>query len=145
MEYEWDHSDKEPYHWMVNDLYRGIQAEQNYLVALGIFSYSEILGREISDSINKKGGGSDCFREFTEKYIGYEFTDWENIFDDIRNGLAHRYFIKNRLGTICNDNGDLPCGIVENADKIDIHINTYFRHFVKGLKKYLDQNKPKSS
>lgn len=141
MEYPWKYNKSgfEPYCWMVNDLYRGIQAEQNYLVALGLFSYSEYLWRIILGNIGTRNNGWKCFKKFTENYIGYSFYDWEKIFDNIRNWLAHRYFIKT-LGWVYNDNWELGCWIkrLENGE-LQIYIHSYFKHFVKGLEKYLDE------
>jgi len=136
-DYKWRYSDKWPYNGMVNDLYRGIQAGENYLVALGLFCYSEALGWEYT---NKKSKDFNAYKIFTEKFVGYKFDNLEEIYKDSRNGLAHRYFIKNRFGTINNDNGNMSCGIVVNSESdITINIRTYFKHFVIGLESMLDE------
>jgi hypothetical protein len=54
MQLRWKYSDRWPYSGMVNDIWRGIQAEQNYLVALGLFAYSEALGRIVLGTIGQK-------------------------------------------------------------------------------------------
>ena len=147
MEYCWKYNKPgfEPYSWMVNDLYRGIQAGENYLVALGLFTYSEAVGRLILNTIdnNKIGAGLKAYKKFTKEYINYSFTEkeWKRLFDDVRNGLTHRYFIKNRFGTVFNEDedGTRSCGIEFDKDKINIYIHSYFKHFVAGLEKYLDE------
>ena len=140
MDFPWKYSSEKywPFNGMVNDLYRGVQAEENYLVALGLLAYSEAIGGLLID-LRVMGDGCKCFRAFTEKYVGYKFNHWGQLHDDIRNGLAHQYFIKNRLGVVLNDPGDRPSGISENAAGIEIYINTYFQHFVRGLEKFLDE------
>lgn len=141
MEYDWKYKDLIPYSWMVNDLYKGVQAEQNYLVALGLFAYSEMVGRKILGTIGNQGGGLVAFREFTEKQVGYSFTDqeWKDIFDKYRNGLAHEFFIKDNGGGVYNEDGTAACGI-DISNKFIVKINSYFKHFVTGLEKALDQN-----
>lgn len=144
LELQWKYKNcPPPYNWMVNDLYRGIQAQENYLVALGLFVYSEALGRVILGTVGHSGGGCEAFREFTEKYVGYSFEggEWKNIFNDCRNGLAHQYFVKNKIGSILNEDGSRTCGIEMGKNNImNIYINSYFNSFVKGLEKYLDEN-----
>jgi hypothetical protein len=142
MHYPWKYSGAIPYSWMVNDLYRGIQAEQNYLVALGIFSYSEALGRMILGTIgnSRPGLGFVAFKEFTEKYVGYRFLDeaqWKKVFDISRNGLAHQYYLKSWEGKIYSDDGTAPCGIKISSSPIELRINSYF---VKGIENVIDSN-----
>jgi len=142
---DWSHPGALPYTWMVNDLYRGVHAQQNYLVALGLFSYSEAIGRRILGTIgeNKKGYGLKAFKEFTGKYIGYSFNDdaeWEMVFDRYRNGLVHEYYVKNQGAIVYNDDGTAPCGISISNQTLELRIHSYFIHFVKGLNNALDSN-----
>jgi hypothetical protein len=139
LEYSWKYSSSWPYNGMVNDLWRGVQANENYLVALGLFSYSEILGRNILNKLDVHDDGLPYFKEFTIKYVGYKDEDLKKLFDSARNGLSHRYFMKHQEGTVYNDQGNLPCGYEISATSIKIYIHTYFKHFVLGLEKYLDE------
>ena len=138
MEYSWKYSSQCPYNWMVNDLWRGVQAEQNYLVALGHFAYSEAIGRRILGTTGKFGGGADAFREFTKKYVGYDFPDWKLVFNNFRNGLAHEFYIKQYGSAVYNDDGSAPCGIDVSGSSFSVRIHSYFRHFVKGVERALD-------
>lgn len=136
---DWNYPVTLPYKWMVNDLFRGVYAQQNYLVALGLFSYSEAIGRMILGTIgiNKKGFGLNAFREFTEKYVGYKFKDdaeWYTLFERYRNGLVHQYYIKSMGAIIYNDDGTAPCGIKVSGQTLELRIHSYFNHFVIGLK-----------
>lgn len=143
MEFQWKYGEDKywPFNGMVNDLWRGVQAEQNYLVALGLFAYSEALGRMILKTIGQNGGGTEAFREFTEKYVGYTFTDdaeWKNVFDKYRNGLAHEFFIKKPGSVVYNEDGTAPCGITISGTAFEIRIHSYFLHFARGLERALD-------
>lgn len=141
LEYQWKYGNKWPYNGMVNDLYRGIQAGENYLVALGLFSYSEVIGWEKRGARDSDVNGWECYKEFTENYVGYNnISGLEEVFRDSRNGLAHRYFIKNKPGGIINDypEGGIRQGIIKDT-VINIYIYSYFKDFVKGLEKYIDE------
>lgn len=139
----WKYPDKLPYYWMISDLYRGVQAQQNYLVALGLFSYSEAIGRMILGTIGDKriGYGLNAFREFTERYVGYTFeTDktWGWVFDKYRNGLVHQFYIKDMGAIIYNEDGSAPCGITITGQTLELRIHSYFNHFVKGLQNAIE-------
>ncbi len=148
LEYPWKYNDGRnwPYNGMVNDLWRGIQADQNYLVALGLFAYSEMLGRELRGTVGNRniGKGFEAYKEFTENFVGYAFEEslLKDIFDRYRNGLAHEYFIKSQNGMsaiIYNDDGNRSCGIVLSKGTAELYIHTYFKHFVAGLEKMLNK------
>lgn len=139
-EYNWKHGGVWPFNGMVNDLYRGVQANENYLVALGLFAYSEALGRMILGTVgdNSKGSGLRAFQEFTEKYVGYKFADWVSLFDLFRNGLAHQFFIKKAGSGVYEDDGTAACGIIVTGAGLEVHMNSYFAHFARGLERAID-------
>ncbi|HRY52437.1 MAG TPA: hypothetical protein P5089_01125 [Candidatus Portnoybacteria bacterium] len=138
LEYSWKYSEVWPYNGMVNDLYRGVQAEQNYLVALGLFAYSEALGRMILGTIGRRGGGAKAFRAFTEKYVGYKFVNWDEVFDLYRNGFVHEFYIKKIGSGVYNDDGLAKCGLVISGSVLHVLINSYFKHFAVGLERAID-------
>lgn len=107
---------EKPYGCMIEELIHSLyeksgQVHGNYLTALGLFCYSEVVGREIMrfkypkkfEDPNRKECGVDSkkyFKLFLGEYMGYgkllgEYGD--NIYDWYRNGLCHRYKIKGRL------------------------------------------------
>lgn len=145
MEYIWKYNEIWPYNGIVNDLWRGIQAEQNYLVALGLFAYSEFLGREILNTIgnNARGEGLRAYREFTKNYVGYSFTKekWKEIFNKYRNGFAHEFFNKESESAVINDDGLASCGIDISGKPYKLMIHSYFLHFAKGLEKAIENQK----
>jgi hypothetical protein len=92
----------EVYQFMVDDLIRSIkEAKANYLVALGLFCYTEVVGRHILRFREKKinqlfRNNGRCFKTFAKDYLGYgEILDKNpNAFDVYRNGLSHEFYIK---------------------------------------------------
>jgi hypothetical protein len=95
----------EVYQFMVDDLTRSIkEAKANYLVALGLFCYTEIVGRhilrfrekKIDLPLSGKGDNDRCFNVFAKDYLGYsEILDKNpKAFDVYRNGLSHEFYIK---------------------------------------------------
>lgn len=140
--YNWKYKNIWPYCGMVDDLYRGVQANENFLVALGLIVYSEAIGREIFQT-KKPKDGSLSFQKFTEEYIGYKLLDWKRIYTRIRNGLAHFYGMNVKISEVNMDVGNLNCGIEDKGDRITLHVKSYFNHFVRGLEKYLDTKRIK--
>jgi hypothetical protein len=142
MEYSWKYSGRWPYNGMVNDLWRGVQSGQNYLVALGLFAWSEALGRNILGTVGDRtqGTGLVAYKEFTEKYVEYSFTgpEWEEIFTKFRHGLSHEFYIKKFGSSVFNDDGKALCGINISRTPYELRIHSYFLHFVRGLERALD-------
>lgn len=87
--------------WMVNDLTKSITgANANYLVALGLFCYTEALGLQLlqfkARDVNRKFKSRECFHAFAGEYLNYQdvLEKHPNIYGMFRNGLCHEYFIK---------------------------------------------------
>jgi hypothetical protein len=87
--------------WVVNDLTRAtIQAQTNFLVAMGIFNYIEILGGFCTPK------GSSCTRRFNFIFENLLPTQYKTIFDELnkitnkgaydclRCGMTHEYLLK---------------------------------------------------
>ena len=95
---------EEPYGFMIEELVHSLyekngQIQGNYLTAVGLFCYSEVIGRKIirykfpdREYIKNK----ECFNLFFKEYMGYEklLGEYEDIYDWYRNGLCHNYEIK---------------------------------------------------
>ncbi len=149
-----------PYSWMLHDLSQSIKnAEANYLVGLGLFCYSEIIGREILKKRlpnQKKFKNPECFNVFLKEYMGYvELINnfGPKIYDWFRHGLCHEYLIKINIPggksgiylfrdekeDISNYSFDITKGIVVSPDekfKI-LLIEPYLENFKDGIKKFL--------
>src|SRR2546426_9660321 len=119
-----------PYNGMVSDITSAIETGCNYLAALGLCCYTEVCGRELSfgGDISKKGW--ECFNEFV-RYMGAgELLEKEITFegcrihfkDAVRNGLAHRYFMKVVQGMVAMISPDPEAQrlgfLIQEPDKI---------------------------
>lgn len=108
--------------WMCNDIQNAMfLAKANFLVAQGLFNYTEIIGsfmtgQYIKDKsgvpkVNRKGalletGCRERFEEFF-KYMGKEYKILITkkklaVYDELRCGLTHEYLIKNKRFCVYN-------------------------------------------
>lgn len=90
---------------MVGELTRSIKdANAIFLVALGLFCYTEALGLQLlqfrAKDISKEFSPRECFNTFAREYLNYgDLLDkYPNIYGIFRNGLCHGYFIKINRG-----------------------------------------------
>lgn len=102
--------------WMCDDIYRSIfNARANFLVAMGLFNYIEVVGSFITGpfkldannkiKINRRGKkietkSKDRFEAFFA-YMGNEYIELmrqkPKVYDELRCGLTHEYLIKRRM------------------------------------------------
>jgi hypothetical protein len=94
--------------WICGDIIKVIGTGANYLTALGLLSYTEIIGSFIT---GKGEPASDNFDTFFRR-LGSEYDKLLKkhnkkrankkhvIYDDLRCGLLHEYVIKRKLFTI---------------------------------------------
>ena len=82
---------------MIGDIKKGIDAKANYLAALGLCAYTEHLGGFISGNLGKLHCSRSSFKAFLNE-MGADYSKNEdlmdNIYDCVRCGLVHEYFIK---------------------------------------------------
>lgn len=90
--------------WMINDLKKSIEAETNFLTALGCLIYTEIIGILLPPLPNEKSGSSNerrfyrCFFRFVsnnylenlDKFIRKETN--KGIYQHLRHSMTHRYY-----------------------------------------------------
>lgn len=131
-----------PYNGMVHDIQVVVEWRANYLVALGLAAYSEVVGCEI---MKGKGREFQRFNKFVSEYMGYTWvlSDTKGeVYDWFRNGLAHEYFIKSNRSVVAMSlkKGDPPRpGLYVSPDgavKAFI-VKEYFRDFKAGMGKWL--------
>ena len=97
----------------------------NYLVALGLCVYTEILGGlycgDLTGRDKTKGGLGDHFIKFIDDFFPDEYmavnqrlvTDgFKGLYAVVRSGLTHEYFIKGRSGIYKTSDGPINCGIL---------------------------------
>lgn len=140
-------------------------AYANYLVALGLICYTEVIGREIrkfkklpySQKYNQ-----ECFNTFLGEYMNYQdlILSHPNLYNWYRHGLCHEFKIKNigakesgvfhffignedEKETIKNlFNADVTRGIVISSNgKRLLFIENYLGDFADGMEKFLKESK----
>lgn len=163
------HWPEKPYRWMITGIIRAISEiegeDANYLVGLGLFCYSEIIGREImkfqepEKNWDTWNTNKPCFNKFLKEYMGYgELLDrYPNLYDWFRNGLCHNFTIKVIPGgksgvfhyfddpdivKFQNVGVDTSRGIMianNTSDRILV-IEPYLKDFSKGVEKFLKES-----
>lgn len=84
---------------MYNDIETAMQSGAKHLVALGILVYVEVLGGFVTGLLGVDGKGRKRFESFLFDYMGKKYRDEEiqggfDIYDEVRCGLVHYYFMK---------------------------------------------------
>ncbi|MBI2846858.1 MAG: hypothetical protein HYX82_03155 [Chloroflexi bacterium] len=126
--------------FMVNDLQTVISGKANFLSALGLLDYTEIVGGLVTGKLIS--GPKTCnFKAFL-KYLGKPYLDLDANFDiygRVRSGLVHQYLL-NQQGTIrMGIRHDDICGIIIKDDGwIEIVVEKYFDDFKKAIQNYKD-------
>jgi hypothetical protein len=108
--------------WMVEDTQRAMfDARANFLVAQGLFNYTEVIGSFIvphGNSGQRFGNSGQRFDSFFER-MGPEYgallrrfnnkrrRNRHIVYDDLRCGLTHEYTVKRKLFTIFGADGRL--------------------------------------
>ena len=132
--------------WMFRDIEDGIRSNSNFLVALGLMTYTEILGGvircihcgTICDVVFTRGNSKEnfnaCFKELGECY---EKVAGGDPYGNVRSGLVHQYFIKFKGAKVTNNRDDIDgsfntyennCGVYEDANgRMNLITNIYFR------------------
>jgi hypothetical protein len=131
--------------FMCGDIERAISSGCNFLCALGLVAYTEVMGSLMTGKFGKDGSCERRFNTFLE-HMGKEYLDLDQklklngkkgLYDTVRSGLVHEYFIKGE-STIRMRNGTQKTGVLVNDKGITCFIvETYFQHFKNGSEKYL--------
>ena len=162
------HWPEKPYRWMLSGLVRAIEEVEgediNYLVALGLVCYTEVMGHQIREF--KKlpfgaGYSKASFDIFLGEYMGYkDLLAKYPIYDWFRCGLCHEFAIKNIDGgrktgpfhffvgsedekEIIKNNfdADVSKGIVIGSNGIRfLVIEPYLHDFINGIEIFLKES-----
>lgn len=124
----------------------------NYLVALGLCTYTEILGGlYCGDLIGRdktKGGLGDHFIKFIDDFFPDEYmtvnqrlisNGFKGLYGVVRSGLTHEYFIKGRSGVYKTSEGPIDCGILYPfgpQNHIVFVVDRYLTDFRDGYESY---------
>lgn len=127
--------------FMCNDIDAAIRGRANFLAALGLVSYTEVLGGLVTGNAGKRGCAAENFRAFLP-YLGSDYQALEtkgvDLYDTVRCGLVHQYFIKG--GATIWMNANAPCGIF--AGQIEptyFIVNVYRDHLFSGAARYRNE------
>ena len=142
-----------PYSGIISDITSAIQTCGNYLAALGLACYTETCGRELLFKGDRRKRDWECFNEFI-RYMGAGAAlskrvafEGKALFlkDAVRNGLAHRYFMKAREGTmlmISSAPEALRTGfIIEPPNRLMMVVVPFFNLFAAALDRALQEGR----
>lgn len=124
--------------FMRSDIDATIRGKANFLAALGLVSYTEVLGGLVTSNLAKRGQSGANFRAFLP-YLGKDYETFEtrdiDIYDTVRCGLVHQYFIKGD-STIWMQ-ASAPRGIVASPQgPTYFFVNIYRDHLFAGAARY---------
>ena len=77
--------------FMLGDIKVAIENGLNFLAALGLMEYTEILGGLVTGNLRKKGNAKKNFIAFLS-YMGQYYIDLDaeiNLYEKVRCGLSH--------------------------------------------------------
>jgi len=144
-----------PYNGMVADITSAIETGCNYLVALGLCCYTEVCGRELVFAGDTSKKDWEYFNAFIEYMGAGELLEKEIIFkgerihfkDAVRNGLAHRYFMKvdssmvAMIATALNDHEANRLGFWIHEGSVTLIAVPFFELFCGGLRRALAEGR----
>lgn len=158
--------DEYVFDFMRSDIDAAIRGNAHHLAALGLASYTEVLGGLRTDKLGlrRRSTASD-FNAFLP-YLGKEYVQLQrrgiNVYDKVRCGLVHNYFAKGdpAIGTkvlppgggrlrpqhFSKDDsancmkGRGPCGIIASDGGLTIILVEVYRdHFFDGATRFRDE------
>lgn len=139
--------------FIFNDIERSIHAGTNFLTALGPMSYTEFVGGLMSCNAGQRGHAE---RNFYEAYnrLGPAYADFDrtvrrrfrkrktkprNVYDVIRCGLVHEYFIKKNFVIAQGHQHRGAPGVGWLGNKLVIANDNYFNDFKRMCLAYRHQ------
>ena len=141
--------------FMVNDIQAAIEGKANFLAALGLLDYTEILGGIVSGNLIKPPEGwskEDNFKVFLpyldttyQSSNKQPYQDLNNhlkklnksIYGKVRSGLVHQYLLSQTGEIRMTERRGDDCGImIDSHGSITFVVQRYFCDFRAGLAKY---------
>jgi hypothetical protein len=141
-----------------NDIPKAIEGKAIYLAALGLSTYTEILGGLYCGDLSGKNWDlSQHYISFINEFFhpDYAIVD-ENLRKDhvnglygaVGSGLAHEYFIKKISKIEIDSPYQINCGIAYDHNKdpqIVFYVKQHFQDFKNAFEKYYDKLKTDQS
>jgi hypothetical protein len=127
--------------FMRSDINAGIAGNANYLTALGLVSYTEVLGGLRTGKLGVRNQSSKNFNAFLA-YMGPWYADLKarevDLYDVVRCGLVHNYFIKGESTIWMYARAD--CGIVSSpGGPTFFNVQVYANDLFDGAKLFRDE------
>jgi hypothetical protein len=103
-----------------HDIPEAIRNKSNYLAALGLVTYTEVLGGYCRGNLAIRNSQKN-FCYFVEVYFPPSYSainklllndKLNGIYGAIRSGLIHEYFIKTNSKIVMENNCNIECGII---------------------------------
>lgn len=137
------------YNGILSDLRTAIAGRANFLAALGLLVYTEVLGRDILERRGVKSPArEDAFYCFYEEYMGQAGSRAGKIYEHFRHGLSHTYkFLAADTSIVRMNNvpdwipNEGMRGISMSPDgKIkEFFVNAYWRDFQLGFRRFAEE------
>ena len=137
-----------------NDIPAAINGKANYLAALGLSTYTEILGGlycgDLSGNKHNLNQNYICFIKdfFRTDYVKVnnelKKAGLNGLYGAVRSGLTHEYFIKKISKIEMNNPNPMNCGITYDPNttpQIVFYVNQYFEDFKSAFEEYYNQLK----
>lgn len=137
-----------------NDILCAINCKANYLAALGLSTYTEILGGLYSDDLSGEHRQlRDNYTDFIKNFFSPDCTkvdsqlatsNLKGIYSVVRSGLTHEFFVKTISRIDMDSPPNITCGINYNrydSPQVIFYVKRYFEDFQNAFEKYYSQLK----
>jgi hypothetical protein len=129
--------------FMIGDSEKGINAKANYLVALGLSTYTEILGGLCFGNLQSdhQSNYERFLKNYFDKRCNFRYMDldkqlkkagFEGLYGLVRSGFVHRYLLSKRGKVVVQSNIPLDCAIIyspRQSPEFHFVVKEYLRHF----------------
>jgi hypothetical protein len=129
------------YGFMCHDIEEAIKAKTNFLVALGLSVYTEVMGGLVTGRLKDMRWSRKNYKAFLH-YMGRCYIDIDNQIDlyrKVRCGLTHEYFVKVPSTIYVECVPSSAPGIVYDGGILKFAVKNYYRDFRKGCDAYLNE------
>lgn len=120
------------------DLARLGKGGGNFLAALGLLCYTEVMGGVRRGTLARGEGSANFntfFKELGDRYAS--LAERREVYRDLRCGMAHQYLVKGPA-TVSMLKGNEPCGVTENEGRLSFSVERYFEDFAAACRRLHD-------
>lgn len=133
------------FHFQISMMCDGIeillnQGKAHHLCALGLVTYTEVMGGLVTGDLKKEFGSSGSNFEAFLPLLGEKYVKLNKQFDiykDLRSKLVHEFSPRMSHGIwIMEKPLDIRIGLEYRNEHLNFYLQEYFRDFKNGLEKY---------